>query len=206
MVVLLTPYVPTNAFIPFIHKGSPPSSLTPSEEPESEQTSPVLDAPEFPDFDNPEMETEAVDLARLNLEALDLVSRELPVPGGLTVSGFEDPLPALPSCDPDEPLWNTTVQDLNLENPISFDPVGFSEPINMSEFPPPPTPEQWFQSEELSSDPQMNPQADGADLGMAPVHSSVQELDSGNRVSLDEGAQSHSRQILSHLQQCCTVY
>lgn len=175
-----------------IIEGSPPNSLT---EPDSEQTSPVLDAPEFPDFDNPEIETEAVDLATLGLETLDLVSRELPVLGGLAVAGFGDPLPALPSCDPGEPLLNTTIQDLNLEKQISFDPVGFSEPINISEFPPPPAPEQWFQSEEVSIDPQTNPQTDEADLGTALFHSSVQEMDSGNHVSLEDGAQSHSRQI-----------
>lgn len=196
MVLLITPQVPTDAFIAFIHKGSPSNSQTPSEEPESEQTSPVLDAPEFPDFDNPEIETEAVDLATLNLDALDLVSSELPVPGGLAVAGLEDPLPAPPSCDPGEPLLNTTSQDLNLEKRISFDPVGFSEPINISEFPAPPAPEQWFQSEEVSIDPQMNPQADEADLGTAPFHSSGQETDSGNHVSLEDGAQSQSRQIL----------
>lgn len=155
----------------------------------------MLDAPEFPDFDNPEMETEAVDLARLNPEALDLVSSKLPAPGGCGVAGFEDPLPALPLCDPGQPFMNTTIQDLNLENPIFLDPVGFSEPINISEFPPPPAPEQWFQSEEVSMDPQTNPQADEADLE-TPFHSSVQEMDSGNHVSLDDGAQTHSRQIL----------
>lgn len=194
--VVIIPQVPTDAFIAFIHKGSPPNSQTPSEEPDSEQTSPVLDAPEFPDFDNPEIETEAVDLATLNLEALDLVSSELPVPGGLTVAGFEDPLPALPSCDPGKALLSTTIQDLDLENRISFDPVGFSEPINISEFPPPPAPEQWFQSEEVSIDPQRIPQADEADLGTTTFHSSGQEVDSGNPVSLEDGAQSHSRQIL----------
>lgn len=183
----------------FIIEGSPPNSQTASEEPESEQTSPVLDAPEFPDFENPDMETEAVDLATLNLEALDLVSSELPAPGGCGVAGFEDSLPASPSCDPGEPLMNTTMQDLNLENPGSLDPVGFSEPINISEFPPPPAPKQWFQSEEVSIDPQTDPQADEADLGRAPFHSSVQEMDSSNHVSLDDGAQSHSRQILWHL-------
>lgn len=192
---------PTNASITFIHKGSPPNSLTPSEEPKSEQTSPVLDAPEFPDFDNPEIETEAVDLARLNLETLELVSRELPVPGGLALAGFEDPLPALPSCDPGEPLLNTTIQDLNLENRISFDPVGFSEPINISRFPPPPAPEQWFQSEEGGVGLQANPPADEADL----CHSSVQEMDSRNHVSLEDGAPSHARQISQHLQQDCAI-
>lgn len=196
VVVLIIPQGPTDALIAFIPKGSPPSNLTPSEEPGSEQTSPVLDAPEFPDFDNPEIETEAVDLATLNLEALDLVSSELPVPGGLALPDFADPLPALPSCDPGKPLLNTTTQDLNLENRISFDPVGFSEPINISEFPPAPAPEQWFHSEEVSIDPQTNTQADEADLGTAPFHSSVQEMDSSNHVSLEDGAQSHSRQIL----------
>lgn len=161
----------------------------------------MLDAPEFPDFDNPEVETQAVDLATLNPEALDLVSTELTLPGGCEVAGFEDPLPALPLCDPGEPLMNTTIQDLKLatQDRISLDLVGFSEPINNSEFPPPRVPEQWFQNEEVSIDPQMNPQAEEADLGTALFHSSVHEMDSGNHASLDDGAQSHSRQILEQL-------
>lgn len=153
----------------------------------------MLDAPEFPDFENPDIETEAVDLATLNLDALDLVSSELPLPGGLAVASFEDPLPALPSCDPREPLLNAARQDLNLEDRVSFDPVGFSEPINISGVPLPPPPERWFQSEEVSTDPRTTPQADEAELGT--FHSSVQEMDSSNHVSSEDGAQSHSRQI-----------
>lgn len=191
-------------FIILIIEVSPPNSQILSEEPEFEHASPVLDAPEFPDFDNTEMESEGVevvDIAALNLEALDLVSTELPAPDGCGVTDFEDPLPALSSCDPVEPLMSTTIQDLNVgsQNIIHFDPVGFSEPINISEFPEPPSSEQWFQSEEVSIDPQTNSQADEADLGMAQFHSSVQEMDSGNHVSLDDGAQSHSRQVFLHL-------
>lgn len=153
----------------------------------------MLDAPDFPDFENPEIETEVVDLATLNLDALDLVSSELPVPGGLAVAAFEDPPAALPSC---EPRLNTTRQDQNHEKPVSFEPVGFSEPINIAALPLPPAPEPWFQSEEVSIDPPTGAQADEVDLGTAPFHSTVQEMDSSNHVSLEEGAQLHSRQIL----------
>lgn len=169
---------------------SPGLSQAASEEPESEQTSSVLDAPEFPDFDHSEMETaeaEVVDIGALDLEALDLVSSELPVPDDCGVADFEDQLHAFSSCDPVEPLMSTTIQDLNLcsHNIIPLDPAGFPE------FPEPSLSELWSQSEEVSLDPQSYSQADEADLGAAEFHSSVQELDSGNHAGLDDGIQSH---------------
>lgn len=168
------------------------------QEPEPEHTSSVLDAPEFPDFDNSEMETAeggAVDIGALDLEDLDLVSTDLLVPDDRGVTDFEDPLPALSSCDPVEPLMNTAIQDLNLgsQNIIPLDPASFPEPINISEFAEPTVSEQWSQSEEVSIDPQSNSQADEADLGAAEFHSSVQEMDSGNHAALDDWIQSHPR-------------
>lgn len=174
---------------------SPGLSQALSEEPEPEQTSSVLDAPDFPDFDNSEMEAEVVDIGALDLEALDLVSTGLPAPDDCGVTDFEDQLHAFSSCDPVGPLMSTAIQDQNLcsHNIIRLDPASFPEPVNVSEFPEPSQSEQWSQSEEVSMDPQSYSQASEADLGAAEFHSSVQELDSGNHAGLDDGIQSHSR-------------
>lgn len=158
-----------------------------SEEPESEHTLSVLAAPEFPDFDHSEMETaesEAVDVGALDLEDLDLVSPDLPVPDECELSGFWEPLPALSSCDPIEPLMSTEVRDLNLSSQsiIPFDPDSLPEPINISEFPEPPTSEQWSQSEEVSVDPHFKSQADEADLGAA----STQDADNSDEPAPDD--------------------
>lgn len=177
---------------------SPGLSQAPRAEPQSRHTSSVLDAPEFPDFDNSEMETaegKAVDIGTLDLEALDLVSAALPVPDDSGVTDFEDPLLGLSSCDPVEPCVSTVIHDLNLgsQNIIPLDPASFPEPVNIPEFPEPAVSEQWSQSEEFSVDPQSNSQADDADLGTAEFQSPVQEMDSCNHASLDDGIQSHSR-------------
>lgn len=176
---------------------SPGLSQAPSEEPaESEHPSSALDAPEFPDFENSEMETaegEAVDIAALELEALDLVSTDLPVPDDCGVTDFEDPQPDLSVCDPVEPLMSTGIQDLNLgsQNIIPLDPASFPEPINLSEFPEPAAPEQWSQSEEGIIDPLSNSQAYETDLGVAESHSAEEETDSGNHALLNDGIQPH---------------
>ncbi len=172
-----------------ITEVSPGLSQAPSEEPESEQPSSVLEAPDFPDFEMSEMETaegEAVDIGALELEALDFVSTDLPVQEDSRVTDFEDPLPDLSVCDPVEPLTSTLVRDLNLgsHNIIPLDPASFPEPINLSEFPEPAVPEQWSQSEEVS-----NIRADEADPGAAECHCAAQETDDGNHAAADEGLQ-----------------
>ncbi|XP_035861397.1 uncharacterized protein si:ch211-188c16.1 isoform X6 [Sander lucioperca] len=159
-------------------------------EPEAEHpftSNPVLDAPEFPDFENSEMETaesEAVDICALELEALDLVSTGLPVPDHCGATAVEDPRPDLAVCDPVEPLMSTSLQDLNLGNPniIPLDPASFHEPINCSEFPEPAVCEQWSQGEE--------------------------ETDNGDHASLNDGIQPHSNvsQQDRYFESCNNVY
>lgn len=182
---------------------SPGLNRAPSEEPETEHPSSVLDAPEFPDFENSEIETaegEAVDIGALELEALNLVNTDLPVPYDCGGTDFEDPLPDLPVWNSEEPLMSTGIQDLDLgsQNIIPLDPESFPEPVNISEFSECAMPEQWSQSEELSIDPQSNSQADETDLGAAESHSSVQEMENGNHVASDDGIQAHSRWVLKY--------
>ncbi|XP_051249829.1 uncharacterized protein si:ch211-188c16.1 isoform X2 [Dicentrarchus labrax] len=200
------PFVDLSCYhLPTANEVSPGLSPAPSEEPESEHPSSVLDAPEFPDFENSEMETaegEAVDLDALELEALDLVSTDSPVPD-CGVTDFEDPQPDLSVCDPVEPLMSMGVQDVNLgsENIIPLDPACFPEPINLSEFPEHAVPEQWSQSEEVSSiDPLSN--ADETDLGAAESPSAAQES------ALNDGIQPHTsvNQQDSYYEACDNVY
>ncbi|XP_044076847.1 uncharacterized protein si:ch211-188c16.1 isoform X3 [Siniperca chuatsi] len=178
--------------LPTVNEVSPSLSQAPSEEPESEQPSSVLDAPEFPDFENSEMEIagEAVDIGALELEALDLVSTHLPVPDNCGVTDFEDTQPDLSVCDPVEPLMSTGVQDLNLGSPniIHLDPASFPEPKNLSEFSEPAVAEQWSQI----LDPLSNSQADETDLETAESHSAAEEADSGNHAALNDGIQPHT--------------
>ncbi|KAM6989277.1 uncharacterized protein LKV04_008957 [Tautogolabrus adspersus] len=181
--------------LPTLNEVSPGLSQELSDEPES-ISNPVLDAPEFPDFENSEMDTaegEAVDIGALELEAIDLVSTDLPLPDDCGASDFEDPQPDLSVCEPAEPLMSSAFQDLNLgtQNIIPLDPASFPEPINLSEFPEAASLEQWSQGEEVSIDPLSNSQADEADPGAAESHSAAQETNDVNHSALNNGTQPH---------------
>ncbi|XP_031710929.1 uncharacterized protein LOC116387729 isoform X2 [Anarrhichthys ocellatus] len=182
---------------PTVNKVSPGLSQAPSVEPEAEQPSvslSALDAPEFPDFENPEMGTahsEAVNIGALELEAFGLVGTDLPLPEDYGLFGCEDPQPDLSVCDPLESCMSVGVQDLNLgsHNIIPLDPASFPEPINFSAFPEPAVSEQWSQGEEVITDPLSSTQADETDPGDAESHSASQEMD---YAPLRDGIQSHA--------------
>ncbi|XP_035527297.1 uncharacterized protein si:ch211-188c16.1 [Morone saxatilis] len=202
------PFVDLSCYhLPTANEVSPGLSQAPSEEPEPEHPSSVLDAPEFPDFENSEMETaegEAVDLSALELESLDLVSTDSPVPD-CGVTDCEGQQPDMSVCGPVEPLMSMGVQDVNLgsENIIPLHPACFPEPINLSEFPECAGPEQWSQSEEVSSiDLLSNSQADETDLGAAESPSAAQES------ALNDGIQPHTsvNQQDSYYEACDNVY
>lgn len=129
----------------------------PGREPETESTSVVLDAPEFPDFENLEVETaegDAVDIGVLDLEALNLVCTRTPAPDQCEVTDFAA---SLRLCEPVEPLSSGDI------NASHFDLASLPEPMNAAEFPEPPVSELWSQSEDVSLDPQFNPHTDGAE-------------------------------------------
>ncbi|CAJ1071707.1 uncharacterized protein si:ch211-188c16.1 isoform X3 [Xyrichtys novacula] len=187
------PSVDLSAYLlPTLNEVSSDLSQPSSDEPES-ISNPVLDAPEFPDFENSEMDTaegEPVDIGALELEALDLVSTELPVPDDCGGSEFEDQQHDLSENDPAEPHMCNTFQDLNLgnQNIIPLDP----ELINLSELQEPAAAaEQWSQSEEVSMDPLSSSQADETDLAAAEYHSATQDTDSCNHSALNEGTKIH---------------
>ncbi|XP_056912872.1 uncharacterized protein si:ch211-188c16.1 isoform X1 [Takifugu flavidus] len=123
-------------------------------EQEAESTSVVLGAPEFPDFDHPEIETaegEAVDIGALDLEAVNLVCTRTPPPDQ---SERTDSLCGLP-----EPLLSSDVDGSHLES------ASLPDPVNIPEFPKFPVSELWSQSEDVSFDPQFNPHTDEAEKG-----------------------------------------
>lgn len=152
----------------------------------------VLDAPEFPDFDNSEVDTteeEVVDIGALELETLDFVSVALPEPEDPRVSDSDDPQPDLAECGAAEPTMYNNFQDLNLgnQNIIPLDPDAFSETINLPEFPESAEPEQYSQSEEVSVEPPSTSQADEADAGAAEFDCGAQDTNNSNlSVSNDE--------------------
>ncbi|KAM7401134.1 hypothetical protein PAMA_005361 [Pampus argenteus] len=173
----------TRYYPPAVNEVSPGLGHTPTEEPEHLSISdPVMDAPEFPDFENSEMEMaegEVVDIAALELEALDLISSELPAPNDFRVSDFEDPQPDF--RDPAEPSVSSVIQD----------PASFLDPINLSEFPEPTVSDEWSQSEEAIVDLLTCSHADETDLGVAECHSVPEETQLSNHASVNEGIQPH---------------
>nr|XP_040026491.1 uncharacterized protein si:ch211-188c16.1 isoform X1 [Gasterosteus aculeatus aculeatus] len=175
-----------------------PGLRAPNEEPKAVPPSVshyVLDAPEFPDFENSQMETtqsEAFDIASLELEAFDLVSTDLPVPEDRRLICFKEA--DSPVCDPPEPHFTTGIRDLNLgsQRILPLDPASFPEPINFSAFPQLAASERWAQREEVIVDPLSSTQADESDAGDAESHSATQETDSGSHTGLNDVIQSHA--------------
>lgn len=101
----------------------------------------VIDAPEFPDFDHSETETaegESVDLRALDLEALNLLCAQTPVPGSCEAPDF-DSLPPFLLRGAEEPLMSSVISESLLE------PDSFPNP------PEPPGSALWAQTEEFSS-------------------------------------------------------
>ncbi|XP_042082107.1 uncharacterized protein si:ch211-188c16.1 isoform X5 [Haplochromis burtoni] len=138
-------------------------------------SNPLLDAPEFPDFENTEMETAesgGVDVAALELEALDLVGAN-----PHTAVDAEHPQADLSAHDPAGPRVSSIIQDLNLgsENIIPLDPASFPEPINLLEFPEPAIPQQRSQSKEVLVDSFPKSPSDETDVGVAECQSFPEE-------------------------------
>ncbi|XP_026229889.1 uncharacterized protein si:ch211-188c16.1 isoform X2 [Anabas testudineus] len=186
-------YYTVNEVSPGLSQGLP-------DDPESERPSisnTVLDAPDFPDFENSETETavrDAVDIAGLELEALTLVSTQLLLPPDFEVTDFKEPQLDSLVGHPTEPSLYSVNQELNLgsHSIIPLDPASFPEPTNLSEFLEPVAPEQWSQSEEVIVDLSSNSPADENDLGAAEGHSATEETESSNPVVLKNGIQQHT--------------
>ncbi|XP_067329913.1 FYN-binding protein 2 isoform X2 [Channa argus] len=192
-----------------VHEVSPGLNRAPTKKPEPEHPSisnPVLDAPEFPDFENSEIETkggEAFDIAALELEALSLVCTNFPAQLDFRVTDCKKPPPYSSVCDPAKPSVSSVVQDLNLgsQNITPLDPANFPEPINLSEFPEPFAPDQWSQSKEAIVNPSSKSHIDETDLGVGDYHSASEETELSSHTELNEGIQQHP--VLNHRNSYC---
>ncbi|KAM8838150.1 uncharacterized protein ACB058_014962 isoform 2-T2 [Synchiropus picturatus] len=182
----------------------PSPSQVPPEEPEPPSiSSSVLVPPEFPDFENSEPENAEggiIDIAGLELEAMDFVSLTCPPPNDL--SDFEDQ----PSdfCDSVEPAASSTIQDLNLGSPniIPLDPSNFPEPVNLPE-----SMEtcEWSHSNDAITFPPVNP--DETALSAVDCHSSQEEAELSSHAALSEESQSYSHsQQDDYYEACDNVY
>ncbi|XP_035490484.2 FYN-binding protein 1 isoform X1 [Scophthalmus maximus] len=198
--------------LPTVHDVPPSFSQASTAEPESGPPSisnPVLEAPEFPEFDNADVEAaegESVDIAALELGALDFVSSDLPLPVDFGVKDFEASLPDSLMCDPAESSASSIVMhNLNVgsQNIIPLDPAGFPEPINLSEFPEP-----WSQSEEAVVSPLSNSHIDETDLGAAECHSVPEDTELSTHAATNNVIQPHPSvsQQDSYYETCDNVY
>lgn len=158
-----------------VQDGSRGLNHAPAQEPHP-SVIPVLDAPEFPDFEISEIEPverKAVDIATLDLAALDLYTSDLPVPDAIGPLDFEEPQPDWSVCD------HTKSSEVNLGNPniIPLNPDHFPGPINLSEFPELTSIEQWSQSKEATIDPSSH--TDETDHGGAECYSIPEDIEQG---------------------------
>lgn len=164
-----------------VQDGSRGLNHAAAQEPATESASviPVLDAPEFPDFETSEIETTengAVDIAALDLEASDLINSDLPEPDITGPSDFVKPQSDWSMCD----LTKSSEQKGN-PNIIPLNPASLPEPINHCEFPEPAAIEQWSQSEEATIDP--SSYAEDTDLGGADCHSTPEDAPQDDHTS-----------------------
>ncbi|XP_028283886.1 uncharacterized protein LOC114450135 [Parambassis ranga] len=174
-------------------------SQAPSKEPEPEHPpilNPVLDTPEFPDFESSEMETaegEAINIAALELEALDLVSTDVHTAVDFGVINGEGPQSDLSASDLGEASESCIIQDLNIGNLniIPLDPASFPEPINLSEFPEAAVPEQWSQSEDVPADCFPNAHSEETDLGAAQCLPVPEETELSSLATSNSRIQTH---------------
>ncbi|XP_061652932.1 titin [Phyllopteryx taeniolatus] len=115
-------------------------SKEPAKGPESEKliSTAVLDAPVFPDFENPEMEpteSEAVDLAALDLEVLDLGALRSPPPAPTDCGLPESKASQSDTCASAGANESAVVQQLRpgSQNGIAPHSAVFAEPSNVAE-------------------------------------------------------------------------
>ncbi|XP_037837842.1 FYN-binding protein 1 isoform X3 [Kryptolebias marmoratus] len=186
------PVVDITAYLSLTVKGAPSGQCQTPHKECSEPTftsNPVLDAPQFPEFENSEVEPavgEAVDIAALDLEALDIVCSDVKTPIQFEEAGRGAPEPDRSVQEPAETCEISVVRDLNLGSPniIPLDPACFPEPINLSEFPELPLPEQQSQSDVLAVDTFANSYE--TDVGTAESQSLPEETELRSHTSNDE--------------------
>lgn len=130
----------------------------------------MLDAPDFPDFEASELETaegEAVDVAALETEALDIIVGNPATAVCCEAAEYEAPDSDLTVWVPAESNRTHLIKDLNLGSPhiIPLDPASFPEPINLADFPELPLLNRHSYSEEAALDAFPNSRSDDTDMG-----------------------------------------
>ncbi|KAM9719834.1 uncharacterized protein ACNS7B_020489 [Menidia menidia] len=195
---------------------TPDPVRAPSEEPQPVQVSfpsPVLEAPEFPNFEDSEMETagdETVDVASSELEASDAAGSEVntPVPSQIPDPEASKPHPSV--TYPAACGGAAIAKDLNLGSPdiIPLDPASFPEPVNLSGFPEPSVLEQRSHCEEAAVDSLAAFCIDESDTGPAGYQSTPEETElSSQAMSNDDiQVQSSAHQQDRYFESCDNVY
>ncbi|XP_069579362.1 uncharacterized protein [Brachyistius frenatus] len=174
-----------------VRKVSPALNQAPSEEPLS-FSHPELDAPEFPDFENSEMEAaegEGVDITAPELKAFHFFH----TPADFEVADGEGPQSDLSASDPVEASGSSIIRDVNLgsSNIIPLNPASFPEPINLSEIPDPCVREQWSQGEEAAADSFPDSRCDERHLGPAESRRVPEQPELSNHATPSDGGQTH---------------
>ncbi|XP_034038450.1 uncharacterized protein si:ch211-188c16.1 [Thalassophryne amazonica] len=179
-----------------VQEMSPGLSQEPTEEPITEHPcllQPVLDAPEFPDFENSEVGTadDDVDISELELEALDLVN--LPTPDDPRIPDFEDFQLNLSICEPPKPSVTADLEVLKSDhhNLISLDQVSSPDLPDLSEIPDPPVSDHWAQIEGAVIPPLPKFHAEEAVKGAFGSYCIKKEMDACNHAAMADGIQTH---------------
>ncbi|XP_007555042.1 uncharacterized protein LOC103140043 [Poecilia formosa] len=165
----------------------------------------VLDAPDFPDFETSELEAaeaEPVDIATLEMEALDIVVGDPATPAVLEANDYRGSDSALAVCEPAESNRIHVVQDLNLgtSHIIPLDPASFPEPINLFEFPELPLSERRSYYGDTAVDAFLNSRSDDTDVGATEKLSAPEETEFLGQPMSNQKTQTQPGE---HHQSCC---
>lgn len=219
------------------HQAPPVLTPPPVEDPAAPDhltaSSPVLDAPDFPDFDksvsdapDDEDDQPPIDLASLELEILDLVSFDLPPPANPEMSYFEAPLENESADSAGFDLQglhlnvNPTRPNSKAEDFPSQESADLPEPPDPSCFPEPLAPESWCSlglqdTAQDAADPPtvLEPgpaaaAAGGAHPGGPEAYSSTDETQQSGHAALANGveAQPSATQQDGYYDACDNVY
>ncbi|XP_032421808.1 uncharacterized protein LOC116721888 [Xiphophorus hellerii] len=162
----------------------------------------VLDVPDFPDFETSELEkaeAEPVDIAALEMEAVDIVVGNPATPAVSEATDYGGSDSALAVCEPRESNRIHIVQDLNLgtSHIIPLDPASFPEPINPLEFPQLPLPERRSYSEDAAVDSFLNSRSDEIYVGATEKLTVPEETEFLGQPTPNHKTQTQPRQCTS---------
>ena len=170
--------------------ASPGPIPPPVEDPAPDQSTgndPVLDVPDFPDFDHSVGEApndpKPVDIASLELEDLEFVNFDLPPPVSPVTSYFEAALVDCASVDPASfDLQGLDLHPDSQEDSVAHEPAGVPESRDLTCLPWPVAPESWCGQGEDTAEPPPVPEhgsAAAAAAAAAAAGAATGEADPG---------------------------